>query len=166
MENSKSVAGRRIILDLIKISKIEGIALILIIMVNQVVLGTPKIILANNSSGALINVIVISIIALLAVLAINYLFKPFSNSDIIDISGQLGNKVLKVAMSIFYILLFFLSSITSLYCMVEALKIIYFQNTSLAFLSLFFIVCMIFSIRKGFETISRVNLIIVILSLR
>ena len=153
-------------MDLIKISKLEAIALILIIMINQVIVGTPKNILANNSSGALINVIVISIIALIVIFIINYLFKPFSNLDIIDISEFLGGKILKISISIAFIFLFFISSVTSLYCMSESLKIIYFQNSSIAFISIFFLFGVIFANRKGFTTISKVNLIIVLFSLR
>lgn len=153
-------------MDLIKLSKIEAIALIVIVMINQVIVGTPKNILASNSSGALINVIVISIIALIIVFFINFLFKAFNNLDIIDISEYLGGKTLKAFLSISFMLLFLLSSITCLYCMSESLKIIYFQNSSIAFIALFFIFGMIFANRKGFTTISKVNLIIVIFSLR
>lgn len=153
-------------MDLIKISKLEAIALILIIMINQVIVGTPKHILANNSSGALINVIVISIIALIVVFIINYFFRKFNNFDIIDISEFLGGKFLKTIISIAFICLFLISSITTLYCMSETLKIIYFQNSSIAFISLFFLFGIIFSNRKGFTTISKVNLLIVLFSLR
>lgn len=152
-------------MDIGKINKIEGIALIFIVMINQVILGAPKIILTNSSSGATINILVISVVAILLVLGINVLFRPFQNSDIVDVSESLAGKPLKIIISIAYILLFFLSSVTCLYCIAASLKIIYFQSTDITYLALLFIVCMVVATRKGLNSLSKVNLVIIILSI-
>lgn len=152
-------------MDVIKLSKIEAIALILIVTINQVILGTTKTILMNNSSGALLNLLAISILAILIVIAINYLFRKFQNSDIVDVSDFLAGKPLKIITSIAYIGLFFISSVTCLFCMAESLKIVYFQSCCIMFLAFFFIIPMLVAVMKGFSAISKVNLIIVILSL-
>ena len=155
-----------LILNIIKLSKIEAIAFIIIIMINQVILGAPKTILSNSASGSLLNVLFISIIAILLVLFINYLFGIFQNSDIIDVSEKLAGKALKFIISLGFIGLFLLSSITCLCCICQSLKIIYFPDTNLIYLALFFIIPIIFANRKGFSSISKVNLIIVFISIR
>lgn len=60
-----------------KIGNIEAIALIITIMINHIILNLPKDIIQSTSSGAIINVIFISIIALLIVYLISKLLKNF-----------------------------------------------------------------------------------------
>lgn len=151
-------------MDIIKLCKTEAIALIVVVMINQVILEAPKTILMSTGTGALLHVIILSVIAILAVIGINKLFKKFENSDIIDVSTFLGGKPLQIIMSIAYMLFFFIVETTRLYSIAESLKIIYFPNVSIIFISLFFIAGVIFAIKKGFSTISKVNLIITILS--
>lgn len=60
-----------------KIGTIEAIALVLTIMINHIILNLPKTIIDNNSSGAIINVIFVSLIALIIVYLISQLMKNF-----------------------------------------------------------------------------------------
>ena len=75
-----------------KIGKFEAIALIVMVSMNQIFLNLSNIIIVNTGTSAWINVIVISIIALLFCLLISKLFKPFPTKDIVDIS--IGDKVI------------------------------------------------------------------------
>ena len=47
-----------------KIGNIEAIALIITIMVNHIILNLPKSIIHSTSSGAILNVLFISLVAL------------------------------------------------------------------------------------------------------
>lgn len=60
-----------------KIGNIEAIALILTIMVNHIILNLPKNLIHTTSSGAILNVIFISLIALVIVYVICQLLKNF-----------------------------------------------------------------------------------------
>lgn len=61
-----------------KIGNIEAIALILTVMVNHIILNLPKNIIQSTSSGAIINVIFISLVAFGIVYLISKLLKNFS----------------------------------------------------------------------------------------
>ncbi len=60
-----------------KIGNIEAVALILTIMVNHIILNLPKSIIKQSSSGAIINTIFITLVALVIVYAISHLLKNF-----------------------------------------------------------------------------------------
>lgn len=60
-----------------KIGYIEAIALITIVMINKIILNTPKDIIANTGPSAWLNVIFISIISILVVYLISHLLKNF-----------------------------------------------------------------------------------------
>lgn len=151
-------------MNIANICKKEAICLIIVATINQVILGAPKTILLGNGSGSLLNIIAITAFALLLVIAISYLFKSFENSDIVDVSEFLGGKLLKNIISLAYILLFFVITVITLRYMTEFLKLIYFQNESIIFLTLFFLVAMAFSVQKGLKTIGKINIVFVILS--
>ena len=75
-----------------KVTFIEAICLILIIAINRIILNLPQLILDTCASAAILNVIYISIIALVFVSIIIFLFKNFAGYDIIDVSEFLGRK--------------------------------------------------------------------------
>ena len=60
-----------------KIGNIEAIALVITIMINHIILNLPKSIIQSTSSGAIINVIFVSLVALLIVYLICQLLKNF-----------------------------------------------------------------------------------------
>lgn len=123
-----------------KISTIEAIALILIVSINRLILYLPQNILISCGSSAILNVLYISIIAVILTLIISMLYKRFSGSDIFDISEFLGGKVLKNIVGIFVIIyIIFISSILIReFC--EILHILYYANAPVVYLILAFIV--------------------------
>ena len=100
-------------MDLIqKIGKLEAISIVVMITINQIILNLPNAIIINNGSSSWLNVIYISIIAIIFCLFVCKLFKPFPSKDILDISQYVGGKLLKTIIGILYILFFiFITSI-------------------------------------------------------
>ncbi len=144
-----------------KMKKYEAICLILIIMVNKLILNVPYYIIDLVGTGALINLIYIGVIGLIFVLCLNYLFQRFPNSDIIDISEFLGGKVLKVIMCIIFVAFFFLVSYITLTDFANMIKSIYFDESPLIFIMLFFMVGIVVSNLVGFKSIVRTICLVV-----
>lgn len=78
-----------------KIGRLEAIALILTVMINHIILNLPKLIIHSTSSGAILNTIFVSLIALCIAFFISKLFQNFPQADIFDIAKFLGGKWLK-----------------------------------------------------------------------
>ena len=66
----------------IKLSNLESVGLVLIIIINHVILNFSKSIIANTGSASALNNIFIGIIVLLFVQLLLFLFKHFSCQDI------------------------------------------------------------------------------------
>lgn len=144
-----------------KMKKYEAICLILIVMVNKLILNVPYYIIDLVGTGAIVNLIYIGIIGLVFVLCLNRLFQKFPNSDIIDISEFLGGKFLKVIMGIIFILFFFLVSYITLSDFANMIKTIYFDESPLIFILLFFMIGIIIANFVGFKAIIRTICLVV-----
>lgn len=144
-----------------KIGNIEAIFLIVTIMINHIILNLPKFLLDETRSGAILNIILITLIVLGIVYLISKLLKRFPNMDILDISEFLGGKVLKYIIGILFIIyfLFFASVFLRSFC--ESIKIIYFPTTPIMFLIIFFVIGIILTNRIGTNAIVRANLIFI-----
>ena len=138
-----------------KMQKLEAIYFILIIMVNKLILNIPYYVTNQVGTGAIINLIYIGIIGLIFVLILNFLFERFPNSDIIDISEFLGGKILKTIIGIIFIAFFFLVSYVTLSTFSNMIKIIYFENSPLIFILLFFIIGIVITNLIGFKSLVR-----------
>ena len=121
-----------------KIGKFEAIALLVMVSMNQIFLNSSNIIIVGTGTSGWINVIIISIIALLFCLLICKLFKPFPTKDIVDISEYLGNKILKTIVGTLYILFFIFISAIILRYLTNSLKLIYFEKSPIVFLLILF----------------------------
>lgn len=143
-----------------KIGYVEAIALITIVMINKIILNTPKDIIATTGPASCINVIYISIIVLGVVILLSILLKKFPGYDILDISEFLGGKVLKFIIGIAYILLLIILTTSIIKSLSETLRTIYFKNSPILFITLFFIASSIISNRFSLKVIAKANLII------
>lgn len=144
-----------------KIGKIEAISLILLIMINELVLNVPNMIILPTSTGSTLNVIFVSILAIIFTFIICKLFKPFYGKDILDISEYVGGKTLKIIIGLLFILLFiFISSLCARY-FANSLKVIYFNSSPLVFILLFLLIPALFINKFGIKAISGVNLIFI-----
>ena len=74
----------------IKLSNIEAIGLVLIIIINHIILNFSKSIISTTSSASALHILFIGIILILFVQLLLFLFKHFSGKDILDISQYLG----------------------------------------------------------------------------
>lgn len=143
-----------------KIGKFEAIAIITMIMINEIILNLPNSIIVDIGTSSALNIIYISIIAILFCLLICKLFKNFSGKDILDISEIVGGKFLKILIGILYVLFFIFISGTLLRYLANSLKIIYFDETPLVFLLILFLIPVAVSAYLGIKAVSHVNLII------
>ena len=143
-----------------KIGYVEAIALITIVMINKIILNTPKDIIAKNGPASCLNVLYISAIAIAIVCLISYLLKKFPGKDILDISEFLGGKPLKVAIGMAYVLLLIMLTASIIKNLSETLRIIYFRTSPILFIALFFIVSSTICNRFSIKVIAKANLII------
>lgn len=143
-----------------KIGKFEAISLIVMITINQIIFNIPNTIIINTGSSAWLNVIVISIVAILLCLLVCRLFKSFPTHDIVDVSEYLGGKILKTIVGILYILFFIFIAGVLLRYLSTSLQLIYFEKSPIVFLLLLFLIPVVFAVKSGIKPISQVNLII------
>ena len=143
-----------------QISNFQAIALILIIVTNHLILGTPRTLIAETGTGTILNMIYVFILALLLVFIITKLFSNFNGKDIIDISEFLGGKVLKVIVGIVFIIYFLVILSTTVRVIVQDLEIIYFQNISVYVLTLAILASIVFVYKYGSSAVVKCNSII------
>lgn len=142
-----------------KLGKIEAIALVITIALNQVIFNYPNMLLVHSGTGSWLNTIYTTIIALIIVIFLSKLFKAFPNKDIIDISAYCGGKFLKILMSIICLIFFiFIASLFTRY-FVNSIKLIYFQKMPLTLLLILFILPPVVANRMGLKSIAGVDLI-------
>lgn len=123
-----------------KISTKEAIMLVITVIVSHTIVTLPTSLLKNTKSAVLLNMIFVSIMALLIAYIIYILMKKFQGQDIIDISEYLGGKWCKTIIGTVFIIYFITSSGILLRNFCEGLKIIYFPNTNILFIMLAFII--------------------------
>ena len=143
-----------------KLNKFEAVGLMLIVIINQIILNLASYIVTKNNSSSWINIIYITILFILFLYFIFKLFKPFDSSDILDISNFLGGKFLKILIAISYMLFFILFASISLRHISTSLKLIYFEDTPIIYVMLFFIIPASIVSKLGIKTISKLNLIL------
>ena len=138
-----------------KITKIEAIFLILIVMVNRIILNLPFSIIQVTKTGSPINLIYIGIIGLLIVILMNKLFEKFPNSDILDVSEYLGGNIFKIIIALISITFLFLSLYITLAEFSNLLEIIYFKTSPKIFILIFFILASLIANLIGFRPIIK-----------
>ena len=147
-------------MEIKQISNFQAIALILIIVTNHLILGTPRALIAETGTGTILNMIYVFILAILLVFIITKLFSNFNGKDIIDISEFLGGKVLKVIVGIVFIIYFLVILSTTVRVIVQDLEIIYFQNISVYVLTLAILASIVFVYKYGSSAVVKCNSII------
>ena len=144
-----------------KIGKIEAVALILIVVINEVVLNIPNIIILSTGSGSSINIIFVSLLAVIFTYIICKLLKPFLGQDILDVSDYVGGRTLKTIIGILFILFFIITVSLSVSFFANFIKSVYFNSSPIVFILLFFLVPALFANKFGLKAISGVNLIFI-----
>ena len=144
----------------IKLSNLEAIGLVLIIIINHIILNFSKSIISNTGSASALNILFIGIILLLFIQLLLFLYKHFSVQDILDISQYLGGKFLKILTGILFITYYIVFTSILLRSFSENLKIIYLDKLPIIVIVLIFIFAITFGNKLGFKSISKVNLLI------
>lgn len=112
-------------------------------------------------TSAWINVIFISILAVLFTIIISRIFSKYPSQDIVDISRFLGGNFLKTIIGFLFILFFFVFNVLCIGYFANGLKLIYFNKTPLIVLILLFILPPVVLNKYSFKTIANVNMIFV-----
>lgn len=143
-----------------KIGTLEAIMLILTIVVTRAILSLPRELLTTTKSATILNLIYVSIIAILLAYIIFRLLKNFPGLDIIDISEFVGGKLFRNIIGIIFILYLVFTSSILLRNFCESLKIIYFPMTDITFIILLFIIALCAANRLDFSSTLKTNLLI------
>lgn len=116
-------------------------------------------------SGTPLNLIYISILAIILVLLICNLLKPFPGQDILDISNFLFGKYFKILIGILFIcyLLFTCSYLLRDFC--EGLKIIYFTRTHIYYILAIFVITIGIVAKLGEKAVVNSNMLILPIAL-
>lgn len=139
----------------------EAISIICIISLCQLILNTPKTIINSCGSGSIINILYISLIGLITCIIFSKIIKNFPSDDIIDISEKLGGNILKFIVSIIFIAFFIILILVAISDFSYLLKCIYFQDSPLTFILIFFIIGALFANLSGFNSIKKVCTMII-----
>lgn len=143
-----------------KIGTMEAIMLVLTIVITHSLSSMPREILVSTKSATIINLIFVSILAIIISYFIVKLLKNFPGLDIIDISEYLGGKVFKNIVGMIFILYFLVSSSILLRNFCETLKIIYYPMTNIIFIIAMFIVAICTVNRLDFNASLKTNLLV------
>lgn len=143
-----------------KIGNFQAIALILIIIVNHLLLETPKNLIAQTGTGTILNMIYVFFLSIIFVFVLIKLFNNFKGKDILDVSEFLGGKILKVIVGIIFIAYFSLILSATIRVIVQNLQIIYFDNLHICLLTLIILSTIAIVYKFGSSTVIRCNSII------
>lgn len=148
-----------------KITTIEAVCFVIVTIVNRIILNLPQLILQSCGSSSLLNIIFISVIAIIFTLILIKLFKNFSNSDIVDVSEFVGGQFLKNVIAVILILYLITFSSLLIRNFSEVIHSIYYSETSIFYLLAFFVVTAIISNFLAAKPIFKANVVIVLIML-
>ena len=143
-----------------RIGFVESISLTLIVIISHILLNLPNEILGSTASSGPLNVIYITILAVILFLVFNKLFSPFQGKDILDVAEFVGGNILKKVVSIIYTLYFIFVCGILLLNFANTLKTVYLQDMPTSLICLVFILIALIANQFGFKNVSKVNAII------
>ena len=143
-----------------KIGNKEAIALLATVAFNHIIMNITKSIIDTTASAYLINILYISIIAIIFTSIICYFLNKFPALDLIDISEYLGGKILKWIIGLLFIgyFIFFAGVLLNMFS--RCLEIIYFQLVEIKYVIALFVISAVISCTMRHNAIYRANLIL------
>jgi len=144
-----------------KIGFMEALSILMIVVFAHLILLLPKIIIEDQGTGSVVNIIYVTLLALFSVFILNLLYKKFKGMDILDISSFLFGKKFKFIVGLIYIAHAIFVASLLLRNTAENLKTTYFQNTPTPYIAFFMLVGVAYLNRFNLKTIIKCNLIIV-----
>ncbi len=147
-------------MNLTKLETVEAIAVLTIVMANKIILNLPKAIISATGSSAWLTTLLIILLSFLLGFLFIKLLKKFPGEDLLDISKFLGGPFLQKLIGILY-----LSGIILIISLIirdfsETLKIIYFNESPIIFIILFFIGSGLIANKFGLKAIAKTTLIL------
>ena len=144
-----------------KIGFMEALGILLIVVFAHLILLLPKIIIEDQGTGSIINIIYVTLLALFAVYILNLLYKKFKGMDILDISSFLFGKKFKFIIGLIFVAHAIFVASLLLRNTAENLKTTYFQNTPTPYIVFFMLVGVAYLNRFSLKTTIKCNLIII-----
>ena len=144
-----------------KIGFMEALSILLIVVFAHLILLLPKIIIEDQRTGSIINIIYVTLLALFAVYILNLLYKKFKGMDILDISSFLFGKKFKFIVGLILVAHAIFVASLLLRNTAENLKTTYFQNTPTPYIVFFMLVGVAYLNKFSLKTIIKCNLIII-----
>ena len=111
-------------MDTSKLGKIEAIALVAIVMINHIIVNSPKMFISTTNSSALLNVLFVAIIGFAITYLVYRIYQKLQYPDLLDISEFLGGKILKIVIGVLYLFYFLIISAILLRSFCERIKAI------------------------------------------
>lgn len=139
----------------------EALCILLIVTLSHLILTLPKSIIESQGSSSILNVIYISVLALLVVFILSKLYKNFKGQDILDISSFVFGKPFKFILGIVFIIYYMFIASLLIRNTSENIKTMYFQDTPIPYITLFLLLAAGFINKMGPKTVIKCNLIIV-----
>ena len=146
-----------------KLGVSEAISIMLIVPLAHLLVTLPKLILQDQGSSSILNIIFITLLALVAISLLIILYKNFKGMDILDISNYLFGKLFMYIVGIIYIAFFIFVTSLTLRNAAENLKTIYFNNTPIPYIVFFLMLGIAFINKYNFKTVIKTNLIILLI---
>lgn len=115
----------------------EALSILIIVTLSHLILTLPKTIIENQGTASILNVIYVTILALIFMFILVKLYKNFSGKDILDISSFLFGKPFKFIIGIAFIVYFLFVASLLIRNTSENLKTMYFKNTPIPYLTFF-----------------------------
>lgn len=143
-----------------KIENSECIALLVMIMFNHIILNITKTIITYTGSSSLLNILFISVIALIIVSFTTFILKKFPTYDILDISHYIGGNFFKSIIGLIFICYFTFFTTILLNIFASCLQVIFFPLTNLAYICFAFIAIAIFCTTRKNNAIFKSTLLI------
>lgn len=141
---------------------IESSFLVVIVTITHLILNLPHELIQNQGSSVLVNIIYVSILALLLFFLIRKLLSPFEGNNILYVAEYVGGSYLRSTLSYLYIFHFILTSGILLRSFAETLIIVYYPNASLISIIMLFILVALIVNQMGAINVVRANSIIMV----
>ena len=121
-----------------KLENIEAIAFLCIISINSMILSTSQELIRTCSSASLITALIVSILAIIAVVVLCSLSKNFSGQGLLEITDFLGGRPLKFIIGLIFIAYFTFRASLFFKKICDCLQIAYYPMTNVLFIALLF----------------------------
>ena len=143
-----------------KLGNKEAIALLVTIAFNHIIINVTKSIIDTTQSASILNVLYVSIVAIIFTSIICYFLNKFPTLDLIDISEYLGGKILKWIIGLLFIgyFIFFTGNLLNMFS--ACLEIIYFQLVKTKYVVALFVIAAVLACTIRHNAIFRSTLVI------